>query len=271
MIFILVAFWVLSETALATTITKSFEFGAGTENSVSNKRTFPVPCGQKVNATVIFQRGGGGGSSNDVPIVIELRSPGATATEEGPVVDSKQATAKIFSGFPQTARLSGNKSNRGCDLPWIVRVKPQSGQSAVQVYGAISVRFDSELPLGGLRLSKLSKNDSTTVNFGDSSGLKQGKIKITGSWKHDIFGPVNGPMPIRMRVELIDPEGNVVASHAGYSNDEMNGCCSGNKLEINFTVSECKSGQWKLRIKNLTDHDANVITIWDKNKFECPD
>jgi hypothetical protein len=34
----------LSGTAIAETIQKSFEFGAGTANSISNKRTFHVPC-----------------------------------------------------------------------------------------------------------------------------------------------------------------------------------------------------------------------------------
>ena len=65
-----------TQTASAATISKAFEFGAGTANSISNARTFPVPCGLAVTVSVEYYRLGNNGAQNNVPIIIELRKPG---------------------------------------------------------------------------------------------------------------------------------------------------------------------------------------------------
>jgi hypothetical protein len=248
-------------------ITKSFEFGPGTQFSSSNFRTFPVPCGVKVKAFVMFQRFGPSGSDHDVNIVIELHSPGTSADDEGPQVAMQEATAKVWVGIgiPSTTTLYGEKNNRGCNLPWIVRVRTKSGQSPVQVSGTIRVSYDGGYGVSTGSSFSLNNGDTRTINFGTSNGLTQGRLTIRGEWYHNL-----GVMPIRMKVELIDPDGNVVDSKTAYSAVEINPCCSGTKMQFTVTIPECKSGQWKLRIKNLSDHDAVRVGFYNDLQTSCP-
>jgi hypothetical protein len=231
-------------------ITKSFELGAGTAYQVSNRRTFNVPCGRKIVASVEFHRLGAADAANDVPIVIELKKPGAAATEEG---------------------LKGKESNRGCSLPWIVKVKLAGGQSQVAVNGTISVSYD-HLPQGidvEGGLISLNKGNQVTKNVGGASGLDQGTLVVTATWLHAI-GPVPGPLPVRLKFELIDPNGNVVASDTGFAGNEINPCCSGDKMKITFRVTSCAPGQWKLRITNNTNDDTMNIDPKVRLKPDCP-
>src|SRR6266508_3314552 len=78
-------FGVTTPTVSAESITKTFEFGAGTPQSRSHVRTFPIPCGTEggVAAVVKFQRSGPVGASN-VPIMIELREPDTAPDQEDP-------------------------------------------------------------------------------------------------------------------------------------------------------------------------------------------
>lgn len=264
----LVAIAGLGTAAFAGSITKAFEFGAGTANSVSNKRTFSVPCGLDVRAAVKVSRKGDAGAANDVDIVIELRSPGANADTEGEIAATK--TAKATRTF-QTFVLNANDSPRGCDLPWVVRVKPESGKSDVAIYGDITVTFDDSLKnltvqdAGNINLNS---SNTVTVNIGGSGGLTQGVVTVKGNWFHNL-----GVMPIKMKIELLDPSGNPVSggSDTGYSDLEINPCCSGNKLKITYQVTELKRGQWKLRIKNISDgHDAIRVKPIATLKPDCP-
>ena len=255
-------------TAFAESITKTFEFGAGTANSNSNKRTFSVPCGLGVSAAVEHYRLGDVGAANDVPIIIELKKPGATADEEGAVADTQNATAKRAK---QTATVTGTESNRGCSLPWIVRVKPASGQSSVAIKGSIVLTYSSAVNNisveGGL--ISLNKGNTVTKNIGGSGGLDQGTVVVTANWLHAI-GPVPGPLPVRLKFELINPNGQVVDSDTGYSNGEINPCCSGNKMKITFRVATCVSGQWKIRITNNTNDDTMNIDPKVRLTPDCP-
>ncbi len=258
---------VASLPTFAASITKTFEFGAGTANSVSNKRTFNVPCGVAVSAAVEHYRLGDVGASFDVPILIELKKPGATADVEGAVADTQDATARRTK---QTATVTGTISNLGCSLPWIVRVKPASGQSSVAVKGTIVVTYSSTVANisveGGL--ISLNKGNTVTKNIGGSGGLEQGIVVVTGSWLHAI-GPVPGPLPVRLKFELINPSGQVVATDSGYSSAEINPCCSGNKMKITFQVTTCVSGQWKIRITNNTNDDTRNIDPKVKHTPDC--
>ena len=80
-------------TAFGSNISKTFEFGPGTQNSSSNVRTFPVPCGRQVAAVVKFKRLGPAGTSNNVNIKIELREPDTAPNVEGPIVETKSVSA----------------------------------------------------------------------------------------------------------------------------------------------------------------------------------
>lgn len=249
-------------------ITKTFEFGEGTANSISNKRTFSVPCGRGVSAGVEHYRLGDTGAANDVPIIIELKKPGATADEEGPVADTKNAVAKRDK---QTVVVNGTASNRGCSLPWIVRVKPANGQSQFAIKGTIVLTYNSDnqdISVEGGLIS-LNKGNSVTKKIGGSGGLDQGRIVVTATWLHAV-GPVPGPLPVKLKFELISPDGQVVESDNGYSNAEINPCCSGNKMKITFQVPSCASGQWKIRITNNTNDDTMNIDPKVRLKPDCP-
>lgn len=248
--------------------TKTFEFGAGTANSTSNFRTFFVPCGLNVTASVKYQRKGDGGASSDVPITIELRKPAANADDDGAVAQTVNVTAKRTE---QTATLNGTESNRGCSLPWRVRVRPQSGQSEFAIYGNITVSFDDSsknISVEG-NLISLNKGNSVTKNIGGSGGMDQGIITVTAKWNHAI-GPVPGPLPVRLKFELIRPNGTVAASDNGFSNAEVNPCCSNNKMKVTFQVAEQITGQWKIRITNNTNDDTMNIDPKVSFKPDCP-
>jgi hypothetical protein len=263
----------LSGTAIAETIQKSFEFGAGTANSISNKRTFPVPCHAGIEGvSATYQRKGTAGAANDVPIVMELRSPGPTANEEGPVVDSVALTATLTQQLSLTTKLlKGNPSSRACGLPWIVRVRPASGTSPWVISGVITLsyfRFDVDVNVEG-NLISLNKGNSVTKNVGGTGGLHAGKITVTGTWLHSVFG-VPGPLPVRLRFQLLDPNGAVVGSRTAFSNAEINPCCSGNKMSFTIPVTQHTGGQWKLRITNNTSDDTMNIDPKVKYVALCP-
>ncbi|MGH9900587.1 MAG: hypothetical protein ACRD68_01985, partial [Pyrinomonadaceae bacterium] len=111
--------------ASAGSIDKTFEIGPGTQFARSNHRTFAVPSGLTVSAKVDFYRLGDPGTANDIPIIIELRQPGANAEQDGPIVQQVSATARRTSVTPggdgDTVTLTGAASSSGCGNPWRVR------------------------------------------------------------------------------------------------------------------------------------------------------
>lgn len=260
---------IAASTTFASSIKKSFEFGAGTANSHSNFRTFAVPCGLDVTASVTYSRKGDTGANNDIPIFIELRQPGETDSVDGPVAvknDDLVATRTV-----QTASVSGQKSNRGCSLPWRVRVGYRNpGEAPFAVYGDITVSFnDSSRNInveGGL--ISLNKGTDVTKKLGGSSGLGQGIIEITANWQHAL-GPVPVPGAVKLKFELIDPNGNVVETESGFSSNDFTVSAS-QKFKLTYRVTSCTSGQWKIRITNNTDDDTMNIDPKVTFKPDCP-
>ena len=243
-------------TAFAENISKTFEFGEGTTQPRSHVRTFPIPCGTVggVTAVVKFQRLGPDGASNNIPIIIEFREPDTAPDQEGPVVETKSATA---TKIEQTVILRSQSSNRGCSLPWRVRVRhANEGTAPVRVFGSIRLDFD-----GGVRnldaegMGFLDKGETKTIKLADSSGLQQGTIEITSNWDHSLYGArVPGPNPIKLKWELINPSGAVVKTVEAYSSDESRSELT--RFRLDYHVTKHTSGQWKLKITNLTNHDA---------------
>lgn len=252
-------------TTFAESLTKTFEFGAGTANSNSNKRTFSVPCGVSVSAAVEHYRLGDVSAENDVPIIIELKKPGASADDEGAVADTQTATTKRAK---QTATVTGTESNRGCALPWIVRVKPASGQSEVAIKGSIVLTYSGatkNISVEGGLIS-LNKGNSVTKNVGGSGGLEQGTVTVTANWNHAI-GPVPGPLAVKLKFELISPDG-VVKTVSAYSSNEIRSDLT--KFKLTHQVTDCASGQWKIRITNNTNDDTMNINPVVKFTPDCP-
>lgn len=254
-------------TALAETITKSFEIGTSTYGS-SNFRTFTLPCRTRMTASVTYSRAGAAGESNDVPIFIEVREPASTAEGEGAVLAVKEGLTATRT--PKTTNLTGVTSSRsGCSIPWRVRVKHDaSGPAPVAVTGTITVSFNTTtigINVAGGPFSLLH-DKSTTKNVGDSDGIGQGTVVITGTWKHSILG-VTGPNAIKLKIELIDPTGRATAVAEGFSSNEIRDVT---KLRLTHRIPDCPSGQWKLRISGDETDDAKDIDILVRLTPDCP-
>lgn len=259
--------------ASAGTITKTFEFGAGTQYSHSNVRTFYVPCNLKVVATIKYKRGGSEGASNDFPIKIDLRQADIGADEEGPIAQTVSATARRNE---QTATLlAPDGSPRGCSLPWRVRVRyANAGTAPAPVTGSIRVDFDDVLKT--FKYShypwKIIERKSNHTILLTHQGFEQGRLEIILTWNHSLGGPVPGPLPVKLKAELLDPNGRVLATDMGYSNHEINPCCSGDKMKIVFQVPDCESDSktWNIRITNDTNDDVNLTEVKFSHKPSCP-
>jgi hypothetical protein len=255
--------------------TKTFEFGPGTPQPRSHVRTFPIPCGTPggVAAVVKFQRLGPAGANNDLPIIIEFREPDTAPDQEGPVVETKTATAKKTE---QTVTLRSQSSNRGCTLPWRVRVKyANEGTAPVQAFGTIRLDFDGRLRNVNVSTSELGidrelrKGQSETLEFGGSAGFLQGTIDITANWNHMVFSLLPGPNPVKLKFELIDPSGAVVKTVEAYSSNEARSGLT--RFRLIYQAPGCLAGQWKLRITNIDgDNDAKGISPTAKFTPSCP-
>lgn len=258
-------------TAFADNISKTFEFGPGTQYPRSNVRTFNIPCGTPggVAAVVKFQRLGPDGAGIDIPIVIEFREPDTAANQEGPIVETKTATARKTE---QTVILRSQSSNRGCSLPWRVRVRyANEGTAPVQTFGSIRLDFDGrERWIDGDNLfPNISKGSSVTINLGGSDGFEQGIIDVRASWIHDILG-LRGPNDfIKLKWELIDPNGTIVRTVEAYSYSNENGSP---RLVLIYQVTKHTPGRWKMKITNTNANDDAKIKRYDALKFTpgCP-
>ena len=236
-------------TSSAGNVSRSFEFGPGTTLSRSIVRTFPIPCHLEVAAVVKYRRDGGA-AGTDVPILIELRRPDVGPDQEGEVFTNQIVTAKFEE---QTAVLRASKQNRGCSLPWRVRIQHKNdGAAPLRVYGTIRLDFDDRLrdvPVTG-GVTSLNKGQSTTKNIGGVEGFEHGVLELEDTWSHLIGGVIKGPFPVKLRYELIDPSGAVVKTASNQTN-----------ISLTYLLGSCVSGQWKVRITNIDpNNDASGIT-----------
>jgi hypothetical protein len=120
-------------------ISKTFEFGADTPQRRSHLRTFDVPCKLEIAAVVKFQRSGPVNANNDIPIIIEVHEPDMTAGQENPVYYEESAMAKLTE---QTIVVRVPGKNRGCSLPWRVRVRyANEGTVPYRMFGSIRLDF----------------------------------------------------------------------------------------------------------------------------------
>ncbi len=264
----------LSSIAFGGVISKTFEIGEGTSNARSNKRTFEVPCNLAVSALVTYSRLGRPGTENDVPLTLTVMAPAADGGE-GEVVKTRQVTANTNSN---SITLLGGSSLFGCSKTWAVRVKAADESSGFTVKGEIRVTFvDFQRPLAftyGNSGQSIANGQTEDVNVYFAEGApdyaarianSQGVIEIKGKWYHNL-----ATMPIRMRAELVNPRGEVVASDSGYPQNEINPCCSTNKLKLIYRITEYIEGVWKVRLKNLSDHDAVDASPIGTFKPSCP-
>ena len=256
--------------ASAESQTKTFEFGAGTGQEHSHFRSFNVPCGLPVTASVKYSRLGDPNPKNqilDIPIVVELRKPAESGDGDGSIAQEKNATA---TRTEQTISLSGTESNSGCTNAWRVRVRPVgAGNSPLAITGQITISYNDSARSIGVQggLISLNKGIDVTKNLGGSGGLNQGVITITANWNHAI-GPVPGPLAVRLKWELINPAGTVVASQSAYSSNELRSELT--KLRLTYNVRDCINGQWKIHITNDTNDDTMNIDPKVNFKPDCP-
>ncbi len=258
-------FSIMTQTTSAASATKAFEVGPGTAQTTSHFRTFAVPCGQSVNVNVKFYRLGDPGAQNDVPLIIELRKPGASESQDGPIADTKNVIAyrtddpnSSHRAQAQTGvNLSGSASDQSCSIPWRVRVRRADGAPQNAAKGEITLAYSSSssnINVEGSLIS-LNKGNSVTKDLGSPGGLKEGKITITANWNHAV-GPVPGPLPVLLKFELKDATGTSVRTVTAYSSNQIG---AGPQFRLEYNVPTCKPGQWKLKITNNTNDDTMNI------------
>lgn len=193
---------------------------------------------------------------SDVPIAIEFRAPGVSLQSEPTHIRIFQARL----GDTRSETFTAPGHDTGCGSPWRVRIVPNATSTRDgRIVGDLSVSFVSNAKTLNVEdAATLANGRSTTKNIGDSNGLHQGRVEITGTWNHSVFG-VPGPLPVKLNFELLKPDGSIAAYDTGHSKHEINPCCSGDKLKVRLLVREHISGQWKLRIRNDSGNDAMAL------------
>lgn len=236
----------LSSAISAESIGKTFEFGLGTQYAHSAMRSFPVPCGLSITATIKFQRSGPDNANSDVPIKIDLREPDTAEGVEGPIVRTESA---FVTRTQQTKMITSTAKVRGCALPWRLRVRhANDGPAPLAITGTITVSFNDALKTIAIPTGfQVRFGTPETFNLGPSGGLNQGRVQIKANWIHDLLG-LPGPVQIRLEFSILDPQGNVVARASGCSSDAFDTSC---RFSLTYRVAANIAGQWKLKIRSV--------------------
>ncbi len=216
---------------------------------------FNAPCHSPISIRIDADRHTGGPTTSDIPIEIQVRKPGVALTSPPSV--SSVYVAKIVGSPALTLNPGG--SSEGCSQAWNVRLKPRPVSFREDIYG--DIRFSFPSAVSSLLVEDaifLGKGKSLTKNLGGAGGLSQGWVEVTGRWKHSLFG-APGPLPVKLNFELLKPDGSIAAYDTGYTSNEINPCCSGDKIKVRFLVKEHTTGQWKIRIRNDTGDDVMSI------------
>jgi hypothetical protein len=262
--------------ASATDITKSYSFGPGTGTHTlkSTFRDFSIPCGTPgaITITTSFKRFGPEDQSHSFLIDIVVQEPLRSGETVGRVASTIGGAVHTSE---RTLTVNVLPTDGGCSKPWVVRIKTRDGGDApYTVSGSVALKYAGEtrnLTVPTMSNQYLNKGQSRIILIDSSAGCGQGRMVITGIWNHTI-GVVPGPMPIAMKFELLNDaftwSGNAVADATGYSNNELRSELT--KLRLVHQVPSCLVGQWKLRITNVSDHDAYISSISAKMTPTCP-
>jgi hypothetical protein len=255
-------------TASASNISKTFELGPGTQSSRSVSRTYPVPCGRQVAAVVKYKRLGTAGASNDIPLIIELREPDTASGVEGAIVDTRSVKAQTVEQTAPTIFSAAGGSSRGCSRPWRIRVRyALDGTPPFAVSGTARTDYDGrDEEIVTDRIGVLYKGTSQTVKFGSVAGMKQGTLTVAADFYHSLGNGMPLPGDVKLRFELIDPNGNVVKTVEGFDSDEG----PSPRFLMTHQFSSCVPGQWKLRVKATNnDDDVTVLSVDGKLTPGC--
>ncbi|GEM_PF-5935337 len=235
----------LTNTTLAASATKSFLIGPGSE-SRSHSRHFHAPSKVNVKAKITYKREG----NTDFPIVAEIESP------TGAIVATKNLTA---SSVQQTVTLEANAINQhACgDLVWKVRVKSKDNAEPLSnVSGDITFSFIDpstvSLDVEGSTINLNAGND-VTKKINGMTAKGPGKVKITATWFTIL--------PIKLKFQLIRPDGSVAATETGYPQDAIF-VNESEKMKLNYVVTAQDaelSGNWKIKITNNTGDNASSV------------
>jgi len=231
--------------ALAASFTKPYLIGPG-DAPRSHSRHFHAPGNVKVKAKITYKREG----NTDFPIVAEIESP------TGQILESKNLTA---SSVQQTATLeAGPIGQHACgDLAWKVRVKSQNNAEPLSnVSGNITFSFVDptavSLDVEGQTIN-LNAGNSVTKKINGMTEKGPGKVKITATWFT--------LLPIKLKFQLIRPDGSVAATDTGYPQDAIF-VNESEKIKLTYVVTAQDaqlSGSWKLKITNNTSDNASSI------------
>lgn len=262
--------------AWATDISQSYSFGPGTGTHTTNAtfRTFAIPCGTPGTIGVAISLRHFGPSTANFTVDVEIHEPVRSGETEGRIADQGQFNTGVTS-TERTVTVSVRPTAGGCGKPWLVRIKGKDGAPPpYSVAGTMKLTYSGEtrnLAVATMSNQYLKKGESKTLLVESSAGCGQGRIVITGTWNHTI-GIVPGPLPIELKFELINDayagSTNVIASAVGYSNNEARSELT--KLRLVHQVPDCRVGQWKLRITNISNDDAFLNAPSAKMTPTCP-
>ena len=263
--------------AFATDITKSYSFGpgTGTHSLSATFRDFSIPCGTPgtIAVTVSFKRFGPVDQTHNFEIDVRIHEPVVVGETAGRVANGGAWGATV-STTERPVTVNVLPTTGGCGKPWVVRISGRNGNVPYTVSGSMKLKYSGEtrsLSVPTMSNQYLNKGQSRIILIDSSAGCGQGRMVITGIWNHTI-GFVPGPMPIALKFELLNDaflsSGNAVAIASGYSNNEARSEL--NKLRLVHQVPDCRVGQWKLRITNVSDHDAFISSISARMTPTCP-
>jgi hypothetical protein len=267
-----------STAASASEITKTYSFGPGTGTHSLNStfKDFAIPCGTPgaIAVTVSFKRFGPADQSHSFSLDIAIHEPVVGSETQGRIPTGAAYGATVHT-TERSVTVNVLPTQGGCSRPWMVRIRSRDGPAPYTVSGSMTLKYSGEtrsLSVSALSNAYLKKGESRTLVIETAAGCGQGRMVITGTWNHTI-GIVPGPMPIALKFELLNDaygpmSGGPVVSASGYSNNEARSELT--KLRLTYQIPECRVGQWKLRITNVSDHEAFVNLPTVKMSPTCP-
>jgi hypothetical protein len=265
--------------ASATEITKTYSFGPGTGTHTARAafRDFRIPCGTPgaISVTVSFKRFGPEDHRHSFSIDVRIHEPVRPGQTEG-LIPSAGAYGVTVHTAERAVTVGVAPTAGGCSQPWVVRVKTREGDPPYTVSGSIKLKYAGEtrdLTVSTMSNQYLNKGQSKTLLIANSAGCGQGRMVITGTWNHTI-GIMPGPLPIQLKFELLNDAAisfgatDKVTEAFGYSNNELRAELT--KLRLVFQIPDCRVGQWKLKITNISNDDAFLGSISAKMTPTCP-
>jgi hypothetical protein len=261
---------------MSDTIRKTFEFGSGTSQPRSHKRTFSVPAGSTVGVTI--EQMSVDPPNATIPVIIEIRQASAASVgssgPDGPLIDVKAANAPSN----LVTFLPTYRSAFGCPSTWRVRVRSAVGPDVpAKVSGTIVFVFTPPssvvLDMTGVDTQHLDPDDvvnrTLRARLGSFNSIDgTGDFRIRAKWHTDPLDVFHFGTFHKLTVELLRPDGTIANSETGFSQHAP--ADKTPKVDFRYTVTAqdaAMAGDWGLQItNNITNNSPIRVVDFDINK-----